>query len=83
MTDTTATVPAVSLPSTRRPHWLTAPVIIGFVVLAFWVIVALTVSWWAPFDPLKVAGDRLQTPSLDHLMGTDDLGRDVFTRSTH
>lgn len=50
-------------------------------VLALWVIVAATVHWWAPFDPLESTGTRLEGPSLDHFMGTDDLGRDVFTRT--
>jgi peptide/nickel transport system permease protein len=67
----------------RRRSWLTAPVVVGLVVLAAWVAVALTVQWWAPYDPVKVAGDRLQGPSLDHLMGTDQLGRDVFSRTMY
>lgn len=33
------------------------------------------------YDPLLSAGIRLQPPSLDHLFGTDHLGRDVFTRT--
>lgn len=35
----------------------------------------------APSDPTAIhIGDRLQPPSSDHLMGTDQLGRDIFTR---
>jgi peptide/nickel transport system permease protein len=35
----------------------------------------------APYDPNRTAVmDRLQPPSLDHWMGTDELGRDVLTR---
>jgi peptide/nickel transport system permease protein len=75
-------VPVVRRAPTR-PEWLTVPVVAGLLVLVAWVVVALTVTWWAPYDPLKVAGDRLQSPSLDHLMGTDQLGRDVFTRTMY
>jgi len=35
----------------------------------------------SPYDPLKTeASNKLQPPSRDHLMGTDDMGRDVFSR---
>ncbi|MBC7812963.1 MAG: ABC transporter permease [Burkholderiales bacterium] len=35
----------------------------------------------SPYDPLAViAADRLQPPSILHLFGTDDFGRDVLTR---
>jgi peptide/nickel transport system permease protein len=37
--------------------------------------------WITPFDPLKInVPDKFQAPSLTHLMGTDNLGRDVFSR---
>jgi peptide/nickel transport system permease protein len=66
-----------------RVDWISVPVVVGAVVLCFWVVVAITVQWWAPFDPLEVAGERLQGPSRDNWMGTDDLGRDVFTRTMY
>ena len=59
----------------RRPQ-----VVFGLVVLGFWVVVALTVDWWAPYDPLASAGERLLSPRGAHWLGTDTLGRDVFTR---
>jgi peptide/nickel transport system permease protein len=59
----------------RRPQF-----VIGSFVLLFWVVVALTIDWWAPYDPLAEAGDRLLSPSASHWLGTDTLGRDVFTR---
>jgi peptide/nickel transport system permease protein len=33
-----------------------------------------------PLDPLALGTDRFQPPNLRHIMGTDDLGRDVFAR---
>lgn len=62
------------------PRWLTAPVLIGGSMVAFWLLVAVTVDLWAPFDPIEPVAARLQEPSAKHLMGTDALGRDVFTR---
>jgi peptide/nickel transport system permease protein len=55
--------------------------VIGVGILVFWIVVALTVHLWAPYDPLKIVGRRLQPPSLEHWMGTDALGRDVLIRT--
>ncbi len=63
-----------------RPEWLRGPSFIGVVFIVLWILVALTVPLWTPFDPLASVASRLQGPSLSHLMGTDQLGRDVFTR---
>ncbi|TSH99052.1 nickel ABC transporter permease subunit NikC [Verticiella sediminum] len=52
-------------------------------LLGMLLLVALAVAgpWLAPWDPTEVAlGRRLQEPSLAHWMGTDHLGRDVFSR---
>jgi peptide/nickel transport system permease protein len=51
------------------------------VSLALFLIVVLFGAELAPFDPLKPEmRARLQEPSTAHLMGTDPLGRDVFSR---
>ncbi len=64
-----------------RPRWLRGTALFGVVTLALWAIVALTLPIWTPFDPLEAVGSRLQDPSHTHWMGTDALGRDVFTRA--
>jgi peptide/nickel transport system permease protein len=52
----------------------------GFIVLA-WLLTAAFAPIIAPFDPIKVnVIDSLQPPSATHWLGTDDLGRDVFSR---
>lgn len=53
---------------------------LGLAIVVLWLVVIVTVRWWAPFDPFESAGERLQPPSADHWFGTDALGRDVFTR---
>ena len=65
----------------RRTKWLTGPALFGVVVIAAWVVVAVTLPLWSPHDPLEPVADRLLPPSWDHLMGTDALGRDVFIRT--
>jgi peptide/nickel transport system permease protein len=60
----------------RRPDNL----LLG-VCLAFFLAVVLFGAGLAPRDPLKPEMRvRLQPPSAAHLMGTDPLGRDVFSR---
>jgi peptide/nickel transport system permease protein len=76
-----ATAASVKVRST--PEWLTTPLLIGTLVILFWVAVACTVDLWAPYDPFALAGRRLQPPSAAHLLGTDALGRDVLTRTLY
>ena len=50
-------------------------------IVAALVIVAVLASWIAPFDPLQMgAGKRLSPPGGAHWFGTDEFGRDVFSR---
>lgn len=67
----------------RRPKWATLPVVLGGAVLIFWLVTALTIPLWAPYDPIAFVDDRLLSPSFDHPLGTDALGRDVFSRTLY
>jgi peptide/nickel transport system permease protein len=53
----------------------------GLVVIVLMVLAALFAKWVAPYDPLTVdyAG-LLAAPSAQHWLGTDNFGRDVFSR---
>lgn len=54
-----------------------------FIVLAL-VVVAFTADVIAPFGPTDgVLDHRLQAPSATHWFGTDDQGRDIFSRILH
>jgi peptide/nickel transport system ATP-binding protein len=44
------------------------------------VIAMLVVPWLLPYPPSEPTGDPLAGPSLHHLFGTDEVGRDVFSR---
>ncbi|WP_119389297.1 ABC transporter permease [Taklimakanibacter lacteus] len=53
----------------------------GAVILLFWIFCALFGEFFTPYDPL--ADDiinSLMPPSAEHWFGTDQLGRDVFSR---
>ena len=56
-------------------------VLVGAAVIAVMALAAVTAPWITPYDPmaLKVL-DRLQSPRAAHWFGTDELGRDVFSR---
>lgn len=54
--------------------------LVGLIVVAFTLLVAIFAPIIAPFDPSNQDADRLLGPSLDHLFGTDELGRDTFSR---
>jgi peptide/nickel transport system permease protein len=56
----------------------------GLAVILAWSLVAIFAPAIAPYDPLEQnIQDRLQPPSRQHLCGTDELGRDIFSRIIH
>ena len=72
----------VARPILRRlAHDLTAR--IGLMLVTVFLLLAAIGPRLAPYDPREVTVDRLQGPSLDHLLGTDGLGRDLFSRLLH
>lgn len=51
-----------------------------FLVIAL-IVIAILASFIAPYDPIQISlKDSLKSPSSAHLMGTDVLGRDIFSR---
>jgi len=53
----------------------------GCVFISLILFAALFAGTLAPYDPLAmVVTDRLKSPSVTHLMGTDNFGRDIFSR---
>ncbi|WP_343080066.1 ABC transporter permease [Ostreiculturibacter nitratireducens] len=83
MTDT-----AVSSPRPRSElgeimhHLVRDPMgLAGLIIVALIVASALFAPWIAPYDPIAMnIPDRLQGPNVAHFMGTDQLGRDTFSR---
>lgn len=53
----------------------------GTLVVLAWIIAALVAPQLAPYQPLaQNVNDRLQPPNPLHPWGTDELGRDIFSR---
>jgi peptide/nickel transport system permease protein len=88
----TAATPSIVVEAAPRPSrglWRDAagrlsrnrPAMLGVVFIAIFVVTAILAPLIAPYDP--AAGNLAQSkqpPSLQHLMGTDLLGRDEFSR---
>ncbi len=54
---------------------------IGGAIVLVLVLAALLGQWFTPYDPFKIQTDiRLQPPSWQHVMGTDEQGRDLLSR---
>ena len=54
---------------------------IVMIAVAVFLVLLIIGPWIAPQDPnLTATADKLQGPSTAHWLGTDDLGRDVFSR---
>jgi len=52
----------------------------SMVWLGLWCILVILAPWTAPHDPLTIDNGSLLVPSGEHWLGTDSLGRDVFSR---
>jgi ABC-type dipeptide/oligopeptide/nickel transport system permease subunit len=74
--DTPSRTRALWLVMRRKPLGLAS----AFLLIAL-VLTAIFADVLAPYDPLEPHPEiRLQAPSRAHLFGTDDIGRDVFSR---
>ena len=61
----------------RRPIAL----VIGVTMIGVWVVSAIAWPWLVPFDPAHFdITHRFAAPSREHLLGTDQFGRDTFSR---
>lgn len=53
----------------------------GLILTVFLAALILLGMFWTPYDPQAMSvGPKLAGPSLQHLMGTDKFGRDIFSR---
>ena len=55
--------------------------VIGLVIIVLLIITAIAAPWLAPYNPYTTdVAHRLQSPSTQHLLGTDSIGRDILSR---
>lgn len=68
-------------PGVLRRLLANRPAAIGALVLLLFVLMALGASWLVPYSPSESNSlRRLSAPNADFWFGTDQLGRDVFSR---
>jgi len=67
-----------------RRLWCNRLAVSGFGLLAVVLAAALLADVLSPHDPLTmIVKERMLAPSAQHLMGTDNFGRDIFSRVLH
>ncbi|MEV0698661.1 ABC transporter permease [Saccharopolyspora sp. NPDC050389] len=82
MAEQVATAPPKGIRSRRqRAFFVNRLAVFGVVVLGLFALVAVLAPVLAPFDPYaQDLGGRFQPPSGTHLLGQDELGRDILSR---
>lgn len=64
-----------------KPYFKETTLIIGGIIILLYIALSVLAPWITPYDPSDpVQAGALQTSSGDHILGTDELGRDLFTR---
>lgn len=80
---TTTDAPRVAPPASKTRRWIRryALATLGAAIILFWILIALFAPLIARYDPNVVdVALRLKPPSAQFWLGTDALGRDVFSR---
>jgi peptide/nickel transport system permease protein len=54
--------------------------LVGLIIIVIFAFFAIFSPWLSPFDPFRLGKDIFASPNNEHLMGTDNLGRDILSR---
>lgn len=76
----TAVVEQIQDAAPRRRRGSHTTLVIGLCFTGLIVLLGVVSLLWLPYAPSDVSGGRLEGPSGAHLLGTDKLGRDLFTQ---
>lgn len=81
LSETAAAAAEILAAPSRRRRRLPLPLLVGAAIVTVLLVTAVFAPWIAPFpfDEIHVR-DRLTGPTLRYLAGTDEYGRDVFSR---
>ena len=59
---------------------LNSYLVAGLIITGLMLLITLVGVFWTPYAPTAMKYGRFQPPSLSHLFGTDNFGRDIFSR---
>ncbi|TWT08847.1 ABC transporter permease [Reyranella sp. CPCC 100927] len=84
-TDTVAAADALHVESPARRAWRRLRrrkgAMVGLTIIVVFIVLALLAPWITPHDPLKQSWSLVRkAPSAIHWFGTDEVGRDLFSR---
>ncbi|WP_432349774.1 ABC transporter permease (plasmid) [Shinella yambaruensis] len=75
---------SMPLVSSLRRLFRNKAILIGAIILAVVLVAAVLAPWVAPYAPNKLSiVNKLKAPSLAHVFGTDEFGRDIFSRAIY
>jgi peptide/nickel transport system permease protein len=80
------TTAALSMPfaSSLRRLFRNRAILFGAIILAIVLLAAILAPWIAPYAPNKLSiVNKLKPPSFAHVFGTDEFGRDIFSRAIY
>lgn len=67
-------------PSSARRTTRSLTLAVGLILVGLHLLVGILTLFWTAYDPTAMTGGRLAPPSWEHWVGTDRLGRDLFTQ---
>lgn len=63
----------------QKPH--KTNLVIGGIITAIMLFMVVLGFFWTPYDPTKMdSSNKLAGPTIQHIMGCDNFGRDIFSR---
>lgn len=68
----------ITMGKKHRAEWYI--VVVGAVILSIIILSSIFAHKIAPYDPLTEVGERFTPPNKEFIMGTNNLGFDVFSR---
>ncbi|MFC1804200.1 ABC transporter permease [Thermoproteota archaeon] len=74
----------IKTPSGARQFWFRfrqdKKALVGLFIISTSILIGLFAPIISPYDPYEMTRNLFQPPSMKHLLGTDNLGRDVLSR---